>query len=104
MNGSTTASEAPRRSSAGVVWFVFMVAMWVAFFCALLAGSLDDVWSWVRDLPLPVELVVWVLALPWLLATAVWESSWPGWLRLVLVVCFAVGWTAISIPRRTRRP
>ena len=87
----------------GVVWFVFMVAMWVAFLLALLAGRLDDVWSWVRDLPLLVELVVWLLALPWLLATAVWESSWPRWLRLVLVVCFAAGWIASSIPRRPRR-
>jgi hypothetical protein len=83
----------------GVLWFVFMVAMWIAFFLLLFADRLDNVWHWARDLPLLVELVLWVLTFPWLLGTAVWESSWPSWLRGLLVVTFAVGWTWISIPR-----
>jgi hypothetical protein len=70
----------------GVLWLVFMVGMWI-------------VWHWARDLPLVVELILWLLTFPWLLGTAVWESSWPSWLRVLLVVTFAVGWTWISIPR-----
>jgi hypothetical protein len=83
----------------GVLWLVFMVAMWIALFVLLLADRLDNVWRWARDLPLLVELVLWLLTFPWLLGTAVWESSWPSWLRVLMVVMFAVGWTWISIPR-----
>jgi hypothetical protein len=77
-----------------------MVAMWVAFFAALVDGRLDDVWRWVTDLPLLVQLLVWLLAFPWLLGTAVWQSSWADWVRFCLVAAFATGWTLISIPRK----
>jgi hypothetical protein len=83
----------------GVLWLLFMVAMWIVFFVALYADRLDSVWHWARDLPLVVELVLWLLTFPWLLAAAVWENSWPSWLRVLLVVTFAAGWTWISIPR-----
>jgi hypothetical protein len=84
----------------GVLWLVFMVGMWIAFFVALVADRLDNVWHWARDLPLLVELVLWLLTFPWLLGTAVWQSSWPSWPRVLLVVTFAVGWTLMSIPRQ----
>jgi hypothetical protein len=83
----------------GELWLVFMVGMWIVFFVALFADRLDNVWHWARDLPLAVELVLWLLTFPWLLGTAVWENSWPSWLRVLLVVAFAAGWTWISIPR-----
>jgi menaquinone-dependent protoporphyrinogen oxidase len=89
----------------GVPWFAFMVGMWATF--ALLAvarpEALDDLWSWVRDLPLLAEGVVWLLFFPWVLGLAVWESSWDGWFRLLLVSCFAAGWTIVSLPRRVPR-
>jgi hypothetical protein len=81
------------------IWFAWMIAMWLAFFALLFAGRLDDLWSAIRDLPLVVEVVFWVLFLPWFLGMAVWTSSWPEWLRLVLVLVFAIGWTVISVPR-----
>jgi hypothetical protein len=89
-----------RRTPGATIWFVWMVAMWAGFFMLLLADRIGDVWSWVRDAPLVVELVLWVALFPWLLATAVWTSSWAGWLRLLLVLVFAVGWSLASIPRR----
>jgi hypothetical protein len=89
-----------RRPLSATIWFVWMVAMWVAFFVLLLTERIDGVWSWVRDLPLLVELVVWVALFPWLLGAAVWMSSWAGWLRLLLVLVFALGWSLASIPRR----
>jgi hypothetical protein len=76
-----------------------MVGMWIAFFIALLGDRLGDVWQWVRDLPLVFELGLWLLSFPWLLGTAVWESSWAPWLRVFLVASFAIGWTLVSIPR-----
>jgi hypothetical protein len=83
----------------GLIWLVFMVGMWIAFFAALFADQLHAVSRWVRDLPLLAELGLWLLAFPWLLGTAVWESSWALLLRALLVAGFAIGWTLISLPR-----
>jgi hypothetical protein len=80
-----------------------MVGMWLAFFALLLADQLDGLWDSIRELPLLVEIVLWVAFLPWMLGMAVWTSSWPAWVRVVLVVCFAVGWTIVSIPRRAQK-
>lgn len=89
-----------RRPLGATAWFAWMVAMWASFFVLLLADRIGDIWSWVRDLPLLAELVLWVALLPWLLGAAVWTSSWAGWLRLLLVLLFAFGWSVASIPRR----
>jgi hypothetical protein len=75
--------------------------MWAGFFALLGADRIEGIWSWLHDLPLLVELLVWVALFPWLLGSAVWTSSWDGWLRLLLVVTFAFGWSLASIPRRT---
>lgn len=89
-----------RRPLGATIWFVWMIAMWAGFFALLLTDRIDGVWSWVRDLPLLVELLVWVALFPWLLGAAVWTSSWGGWLRLLLVLVFALGWSLASIPRQ----
>jgi hypothetical protein len=89
-----------RRPLGAAIWFVWMVAMWAGFFVLLAAERLDGAWSWVRDLPLLAELALWVALFPWLLGSAVWTSSWAGWLRLLLVLLFAFGWSLASIPRR----
>ena len=83
-----------------IIWFAWMLAMWAGFFALLVADWIDGVWSWVRDLPLLVELLLWVALFPWLLGSAVWTSSWAEWLRLLLVLAFAFGWSLVSIPRR----
>jgi hypothetical protein len=83
------------------VWFAFMVASWAAF--AVIAATsehlLADAWQGARDLPLALELVVWLLTLPWMLALAAWESDWSGAARVLAVLCIAAGWTLMSIPR-----
>jgi len=97
---STVTHDLPARRPLGAtIWFVWMVAMWAVFFALLAADRLGDVWASVRDLPLVVEGMLWLAFLPWLLGTAVWESSWPDALRVALVVVFAAGWTLASIPR-----
>lgn len=86
------------------LWFIWMVGMWVAFFWLLFADRLDDVWRWVTQLPLLGEIAVWIVLFPWMLGTWVWNSSWPDWLRVGLVVCFAAGWTLVSVsPTRNAR-
>jgi hypothetical protein len=90
------------RGSTG--WFVWMTGMWVVFFVLLNSGRIDDVATWIRDLPLLLELVVWVVFFPWVLATAVWTSDWSEGLRLTLVILFAAVWTIVSIPRPKTPP
>jgi hypothetical protein len=89
-----------RRPLGATIWFVWMVAMWAGFFVLLVAAQISGVWDWVRDLPVLVEIVLWVALFPWLLGAAVWSSSWMGWVRLLLVLVFAFGWSLVSIPRR----
>jgi hypothetical protein len=99
MSGVATTIRPPASRVGGVAWLVFMVGMWIAFFVALLGDRLGEVWQWARDLPLVLELGLWLLSFPWMLGTAVWESSWAPWLRACLVASFAIAWTLISIPR-----
>jgi hypothetical protein len=92
-----------RRPLGAIIWFAWMLAMWAGFFALLVADRIGPVWSWLRDLPLLLELLAWVALFPWLLCAAVWTSSWYGWLRLLLVLTFALGWSLASIPRRTAK-
>ena len=96
-------SHRSRPSSFGArLWFLWMVSMWVAFFVLLFADRLGMLWNGILHLPLLVEIVLWVLFLPWMLGMAVWTTSWSDWLRIVVVLLFAIGWTIASIPRRRR--
>jgi hypothetical protein len=84
----------------GVLFAVFAL-LWVAFGVALVAsqGSLDQAWESIRQLPLPLQLVVWVLFLPVMAGLWVWETSWPLIVRLVLVLGIA-GWNLlVLLPR-----
>jgi len=88
-----------------VIWFVFMVAMWAAFFVlvALSPATLLELWAWVGSLSWWLQVVLWIVLLPWMLALAVWQTGWPDWLRWVIIIAATVFWTALSWPRRKRR-
>jgi hypothetical protein len=96
------AGRSRSRPLGATIWFVWMVAMWVGFFALLVNDSIDGVWGRIRDLPLLAELLLWAAFFPWFLGAAVWASSWAGWLRILLVLVFAFGWSLASIPRRRR--
>lgn len=83
-------------------WSLWMVGMWVAFFVLLANDQLGELWTWVRDLPILAEIVLWLAILPWMLGMAVWTSSWEQWVRMLLVVLFAVGWTVAALPGRPK--
>ena len=92
----------------GVAWmaetgmlFVIFAIIWVAFGAGLIfsQGSVDQAWQTIRELPLIVQIVVWVLFLPVMIGLWVWETSWPLIVRLVLVVGVA-GWNLFMfLPR-----
>ena len=92
-----------RRTLGGWIWFAAMIGGWALFFGLVLfsEATLSDLWEELGSWPLVVEGLVWLLLFPLVLATAVWESSWDDWLRLLLVCCFALAWSAMFVPRRT---
>jgi hypothetical protein len=85
------------------VLFVIFAVVWVGFGLALVGsqGTLDQAWAAIRGLPLLVQIVIWVLALPVMAGLWIWETSWPVVVRLVLVVGLA-GWNLlVFLPRAT---
>jgi hypothetical protein len=82
-----------------------MVGGWVAFAIALVASqqTLDDVWTWVRELPLLAEGLVWLLGFPFLIGLAIWQASWDEAVRLIAIAVVAVAYTYIFIPRAHKR-
>lgn len=105
MNEAVRDTTQQRRPSVrSYVWFAGMVSLWTAFGLVALVsvGRLADLWDWVTGLPLVAEIAVWIAALPWVLGLWVSQTAWPEWLKIVLVLSFAVGWTIVSIPRARR--
>ena len=99
-----TAHSAPARPARAfaVLSFAIMVSGWIAFAAAVAVDpvALDDVWATVRDLPLVLELLAWLVGFPFLLGLAIWESSWAEAVRYGGVVAVALAYTAMFIPRR----
>lgn len=85
---------------SGFVWFAAVVGGWVGHFALIFFSepTLGDLQERVRDLPLVVEGIVWLLFFPYVLAVTIWESSWAEWLRYMLVSCCAVGWSLAFYP------
>jgi hypothetical protein len=92
----------------GVAWmaesgalFVVFAILWIAFAAGLIwsQGSLDQAWAAVRALPLIVQIAVWVLLLPVMVALWVWETTWPLVLRLIVVAGIASWNLLIFLPR-----
>jgi hypothetical protein len=79
----------------GVLFLVFAV-IWAGFGVALVAsqGSLDQAWQAIRDLPLIVQGVLWVLFLPVMFGLWAWETTWPFLVRILLVLGIA-GWNLL---------
>lgn len=84
----------------GILFAVFAV-IWVAFGAALIwsQGSVDAAWQAIRDLPLLIEGLVWLLFLPVMVALWIWETSWPVALRLLLVISIGAWNLFIFLPR-----
>ena len=106
---STTAPpQPPDRTAPGLLAyasFAIMIGGWVAFAAALLASpqSLEDVWTAIRDLPLLVEGVVWLLGFPFLIGLAIWQTSWEEPVRLTVIAVLAVAYTSMFVPRARKR-
>ena len=57
-----------------------------AYYLITNPSVLNDAWTWIRQLPLIVQLLAWLLLLPWMIALWIWVQPWAVAIRLVLVV------------------
>jgi hypothetical protein len=75
--------------------FAILTILWLGFAATLIFNHalLDTVWQTFRGLPWIVQGLLWLLVLPVTAGLWIWESSWPLWLRLVLVI--GLGWVTI---------
>jgi hypothetical protein len=102
---SAASGDAVRPARFAYASFAIMIAGWVAFAVTLAASrqTLDDVWTSVRELPLAVELVVWLVAFPFLVGLAIWQASWSEAARLAAIALVAAAYTVLFIPRDRQR-
>jgi len=79
----------------GILFGLFAI-IWIAFAAGLMwsQGSVDQAWQAIRELPLIVQVIVWVLFLPVMIGLWIWETSWPFIVRLILVLGIA-GWNLL---------
>ena len=86
----------PRVLSTYAV-LIFAV-LWVGFVIALLVNQdlMDQLWDWVRALPIVAEVIVWIVLLPIMVGLWIWESSWSTFLRL-LGFAGIIGWTLVAL-------
>jgi ABC-type amino acid transport system permease subunit len=91
-------------ATSGILFLIF-AALWlvVGVGIVLSQGSVDAVWEQIRQLPLLVQAVAWLLLLPVMAGLWIWESSWPLMIRAVLVLGIA-GWTLlVMLPRASNQ-
>lgn len=99
-------AEVPERKRVGemifnVMVFVAAVATWGAFTYLVFTdpARIDAVWTWLRGLPLVLQLTFWALGLPFMVALWIWENAWALPVRALLVASIGVWTVFILIPR-----
>lgn len=87
-------------AETGILFVVFAV-LWAAFGAGLIwsHGSVDAAWGSIHALPLVVQGIAWIVFLPVMAGMWIWETTWPLFMRLVLIVSLA-GWNLlVFLPR-----
>ena len=71
--------------------FTVLTLLWLGFGAALLFDRqlLPKVWGQFRGWNIFVQLFVALLVLPVVLGLWIWQTRWPAWVRLVLVLSLA---------------
>jgi hypothetical protein len=67
-------------------------ALWIAFACLWVFSSetLGHVFTWIQGLPLVLEIIVWIVFLPWVGSLWIWHSSWALGLKILVIVVIAL--------------
>ena len=69
--------------------FGFPVSIfWIAF--AVLwsfdSSVLGSIFHWIQGIPLILEIIVWIVFLPWVFSLWIWQTSLALWLRVIINV------------------
>jgi hypothetical protein len=91
-DATAAAGTAPRPLTPGEVAFNYLVfglstiaSLAFAYYLVTDPTRLTAMWLWIRALPLVVQLLLWLLCLPWMIALWVWNSPWALAIRIVVV-------------------
>lgn len=78
--------------------FAMFVVVWVGFAVAVQGdrAALDTTWEWLRGLPAPIAVVVWLVFLPIAVGLWIWESSWTPLVGSLLAAGM-VAWTLVAV-------
>lgn len=87
-NGTTTqATTASTLMVSGIMFGIAtLVTLAVGYALIVDQSRLVDTWAWVRTLPLLVQIALWLILLPWMVALWVWALPLALPLRVLLVV------------------
>jgi hypothetical protein len=100
--GTVAVRDASARSTLLVSSIVFglSVVITVAFAYLMFAdpARLTDAWLAVRSLPLAVQLVMWALLLPWMIALWVWSLPLALGVRIAVVAVLLIGSNCLLVP------
>jgi hypothetical protein len=75
--------------------FAMLTILWLGFAAALLFNQtlLDSTWQSFRGLPMLAQFGIGLVLLPLVLGLWIWQTPWPLWVRLVLVI--GLGWATL---------
>ena len=68
-----------------VLWFAVLAGL------AFSPATVDRIWSALRQRPLVVQAVIWLLFMPIMLGLWIWQRAWASPIRLTLLLAIA-GW------------
>ena len=85
----------------GSTFFALMAGLWGSFvtLLAVSPSTLDDAYDWLTGLPVVLEILMWILTLPWSVAYLVYDASWEHWLRVVVVALIVAVHLSVCAPR-----
>lgn len=89
-----------------MTFFGFPVSiLWLAFAGLWIFSSetLGHIFTWIQGLPLILEIIVWIVFIPWVGSLWIWNSSWPLWLKIVVIVAIAMATLGGSRGRKAAR-
>jgi hypothetical protein len=83
--------------------FVILSILWLGFGAALVFNQAipDSIWQVFRGFPLVAQLAIGLLLLPVVIGLWIWETPWPLWLRLILVIGLGIGTVYTFFPKQT---
>jgi hypothetical protein len=79
--------------------------LWIAFAVLWIFDSsvLGSIFHWVQGIPLILEIIVWIVFLPWIFSLWILQTSLPLWLRIIIIVAVAFATMGGSAGKRARR-